>query len=68
MYKSTEMWNKTVYKIPMFSMAREEQKMSGGNGMRQDENIRLEHDTEASEIMKKFFVKYTLHSYEKVSF
>lgn len=49
----------------MFSMVRKEQKMSEGNGMRKDEKIWLEHD--ASEIMKKY-VKYTFHSYKKVSF
>lgn len=43
MYKSIEVWNKTICIISSFSMAREE-KVTRGSGIRQDERVWLEHD------------------------
>lgn len=44
MYKSMEVRNKTICIISWFSMAREEQKGTRGNGMRKEEKVLLEHD------------------------
>lgn len=44
MYKSMEVRNKTISIISWFSMAREEQKGTRGNGMRKEEKVLLEHD------------------------
>lgn len=43
MYKSIEVWNKTICIISSFTMAREE-KVTRGSGIRQDERVWLEHD------------------------
>lgn len=43
MYKSIEVWNKTICIISSFSMAREE-KVTRVSGIRQDERVWLEHD------------------------
>lgn len=42
-YESTMVWNKTICILSRFSMAREEHKVTGGNGMRK-EKVWLEHD------------------------
>lgn len=44
MFKSTEGWNRMVCTISCLSKAGEEQKATGGNGLRQDEDVWLGHD------------------------
>lgn len=66
-HKSIEIWNKTICIVSSFSMAREE-KLTRGSGTRQNRKFGWTMTLQESETMYKAFVKYTFHSYQKISF